>query len=301
MKVIVKDTITKNIFKFAKRIATERKPVIIVGETGVGKTFLANYIHFNSPYFKEPFVAVRLSDFPETLLEGEVFGVEKGVATDVSEKAGILERVRYGTLCISGLEDISLRTQAILLRVIENQEFEKVGGHRKIGFKGRVIVEFQKEPEEIIKEKRLREDLFYRLNVFEIFIPPLRERKSEIMPFLFEFLKKGLKGKKFEFSKELTDFLENYKWRGNVREVLNLATFLSLNYKPIYETSDLPQTFFVSPFDPIKDGIEKRLSLKELTDSYIRAVLTLLSNNKSEAARWLKISRKSLWERLKEK
>lgn len=300
MKVVAIDPITKNVFNIARRVAKERKPVVLIGETGTGKTFLANYIHKLGEFNQEPFLSVRLTDFPETLIESEVFGVEEGVATGVSKKGGIFESVGFGTLCISGVEDIPPKLQAVLLRILESQEFERIGGKKKIRFSGRLIFEFQQEPEDLIKEKRLREDLYYRINFFEIFIPPIRERKREIIPFLKEFLKREMKrGSLPQFSDDFGRILLNYDWKGNAREIQNLAFYLASSGKEVFDVEDLPPSFFVSPFNPIDDGLKNRLTLRELTQSYIRAVVSAVGGNKTEASKWLKISRKNLWERLK--
>lgn len=304
MKISSSDPEYKNILKLSEKIASERMPVVIVGETGVGKTFLANFIHQKSSYKAEPFISIRITDLPETLVESEILGVEKGVATGVLPKAGILESVGLGTICIAGLEDVSFKTQALFLRVLETGEFEKIGGTRKIKFKGRIIAEFQEEPESLIKEKKLRADLYYRLNVFEIYIPPLRERKKDILPLFKQFLKEELKKRKiknFEISEDLKSFVVNYQWGGNLRELRSVSIYLSLKDEKVLKEDHLPPNYLLSISNPVNSAVDSRLSLDRLKKRYIKSVLARCGGNRSEAARWLKISRKNLWEQLKEK
>jgi arginine utilization regulatory protein len=304
MRVSSLDPEFKTILKLSEKIASERMPVVIVGETGTGKTFLARHIHQKSLYKAEPFISMRITDLPESLVESEILGVEKGVATGVLPKAGILESVGFGTLCIAGLEDVSFKIQALFLRVLETGEFEKIGGTRKIKFKGRIIAEFQKDPESLIQEKKLRADLYYRLNVFEIYVPPLRERKKDILPLFKQFLKEELKKRKiknFEISEELKSFAVNYFWAGNLRELRNVSIYLSLKNEKTLRENHLPPNYLLSISDPVKSAVDSRLSLDRLKKLYIKSVLERCGGNRSEAARWLKISRKNLWEQLKEK
>ncbi|MCX7829581.1 MAG: sigma 54-interacting transcriptional regulator [Acidobacteria bacterium] len=294
----------KNILKIAEKIANERMPVVLVGETGTGKTFLAKLIHQKSIFKNEPFISLRITDIAETLVESEILGVEKGVATGVLPKSGILETVGSGTISISGLEDVSFKTQALFLRVLETGEFEKIGNPRKIRFKGRIIAEFQTDPETLIRERRLRSDLYYRLNVFEIFLPPLRSRKNDILPFFKKFLKEELKKRKiksFEIESDLIEFIKNYKWEGNLRELRNVAVYLSLKNETVLRKSHLPPNYLISIPHPVKSALEERLSLEQLKKAYIESVLQRCGGNKSQAAKWLKISRKNLWEQLKQK
>ncbi len=294
----------KSILKLSEKIATEKMPVVIVGETGTGKTFLAKYIHSKSPFKSEPFISVRITDLPETLVESEILGVEKGIATGVLPKAGILESAGSGMICIAGLEDVSFKTQALFLRVLETGEFEKIGGKRKLKFNGRIIAEFQNDPAILIREKKLRADLFYRLNVFEIYLPPLRERKRDILPLFKKFLKEEFKKhkiKNFEIEEDLKDFILNYNWNGNIRELKNVAIYLSLKNETFLKAEYLPPSYLLSISTPIENATNAKMSLKQLKKAYIMSVLARCGGNRSEAAKWLKISRKNLWEQLKEK
>lgn len=304
MKISSLDPEFKTIIKLAEKIANERKPVVIVGETGCGKTFLAKFIHLKSDFKSEPFISLRISDLPESLVESDIFGVEKGIATGVISRQGILESVNLGTICLAGIEDVSFKTQALFLRVLETGEFERIGGKRKLNFKGRIIVEFQQDPNNLIKEKKLRPDIYYRLNVFEIFVPPLRERRKDILPIFKLFLKEEFKKRKiknFEIGSDLKDFLLNHKWNGNLRELRNVAVYLSMKDITVLREIHLPPNYLASVSDPIGTALDKKLSLKELKKGYIKSVLERCGGNRSEAARWLKISRKNLWEQLKEK
>mgnify|MGYP005841034327 CR=1 FL=1 len=304
MKISSLDPEFKTIIKLAEKLANERRPIILVGETGSGKTFLAKFIHLKGYFKSEPFISLRISDLPESLVESDIFGVEKGVATGVVSRQGILESVNLGTICIAGLEDVSFKTQALFLRVLETGEFDRIGGKRKLKFKGRIMVEFQQDPNILIKEKKLRPDIYYRLNVFEIFVPSLRERKKDILPIFKQFLKEEFKKRKiknFEIGEDLKDFLLSHKWYGNLRELRNVAVYLSMKDTPVLREIHLPPNYLASVSDPVETALDKRFSLEELKKAYIKSVLERCGGNRSEAARWLKISRKNLWEQLKEK
>lgn len=302
MKIIAVSPVTKAILKTIEKISDEGSPVVFTGETGVGKTLFAKYLHYKSFRKYEPFLEVRLTEIPETLIEGEVLGIEKGSATGVREREGILSRVKKGTLCLTGFEDVSFKTQALFLRVLETKSFEKIGGNKKLNFEGRIVAEFLHSPKKLISDKKLRTDLYYRLSVFEIYIPPLRERKEEIVPLFEYFLDKACKKYKREkksLDNSFKDMLLRYEFNGNVRELKNIAENFALKEGNLLKKEDFLQYYLVDERSLIDYSLENRLTLEEVKNTYIEMVLNRVGGNRSEASKWLNISRKTLWEYLK--
>jgi transcriptional regulator with PAS, ATPase and Fis domain len=303
MKVIGRDPEFKYVISLADKLSRETRPVILIGETGTGKSFLARYIHEKGARSKEPFIEWHAGNAPESLIESEILGVDRGVATGVLPRAGIFEASRNGTLCITGIEELPTHTQALFLRLLESGEFEKIGGQRKVSFKGRMIAAFQENPKKLVKNGTLRADLLYRLDVFQIEIPPLRARKKDIIPFAVEFLKRErvkTEKKIQELSGPLKNRLLSYSWPGNVRELENLIRYLSGMDEDILMVDHLPPQFLFSKDEPVGYALDERLSLDELKKMYVAAVLSRVGGKKTAAADWLKISRKTLWEYLKE-
>jgi two-component system response regulator HydG len=201
--------------------------ILLTGETGVGKELIAGLIHYTSLRKNKPFIKVNCAALPETLLESELFGHEKGAFTGaISQRIGRFEQANGGSLFLDEIGDMSLRTQAKVLRAIERKEFERVGGSRTIKVDLRFITASNKDLAKEVQEGAFREDLFYRLNVVSIRIPPLRERKEDIIPLADYFLRKicsDLKKKCGSFSPEVHDYMLGYRWPGNIRELRNMV------------------------------------------------------------------------------
>jgi len=215
----------QEVFKQIELIADSRATVIIRGESGTGKEQVARAIHFKSSRAEKPFIKVACAALPETLLESELFGHEKGAFTGaLGTKAGRFELANGGTLFLDEIGDISPATQVKLLRVVQEREFERVGGVNTIKVDIRLLVATHRDLEREVRQGRFREDLYYRLNVLPLFIPPIRDRKDDV-PLLAEyFLEKFSKenGKKgLTFSESAWEHLMNYPWPGNVRELEN--------------------------------------------------------------------------------
>lgn len=303
MKPVGKDPEFRYIISLADKLSKERRPLILVGETGTGKSFVARYIHEKSGSRGEPFIEWHAGSVPESLIESEILGVDKGIATGVLQRTGVFEAAGGGTLCISGIEEIPPHTQAIFLRLIETGEFEKIGGQRRVPFKGRVIAVFQDDPRKLAREGKLRTDLFYRLDVFRMDIPPLRERKADIREFVSLFLGaecRKAKRKVPEIDGALMKRLENYRWPGNIRELENLVRHLARAEEDVLRMEHLPPQLLFPMDGSVEPAADERLSLDEIKRRYIAAVLQRTGGRKTEAAKWLGISRKSLWEHLKE-
>ncbi len=211
----------------ALKVAKTDFTILLTGETGVGKELIAGLIHYTSLRKNRPFIKVNCAALPETLLESELFGHEKGAFTGaINQRIGRFEQANGGSLFLDEIGDMSLRTQAKVLRAIERKEFERVGGGRTIKVDLRFITASNKDLAKEVQEGNFREDLFYRLNVVSIRTPPLRERKEDIIPLADYFLRKcsnDLKKKCSSFSPEVHKYMLDYHWPGNIRELRNMV------------------------------------------------------------------------------
>jgi two-component system response regulator HydG len=277
--------------------------ILITGETGVGKSLIAKIIHFTSRRQEMPFLSINCATLTEELLASELFGHEKGAFTGaVKTKQGLIEIVDTGTFFLDEIVEMSPNLQAKLLKVIDDGEFFRVGGRRPIKVDVRFIAATNQNIRSALAEGRFREDLYYRLNVMEIFIPPLRDRKEDIESLSEFFLQKHLTSaaKKIKgFSKDAMSILKHYSFPGNVRELENIIErAVILEQGPVITPQSLPQTIKMFQIETIEPGSIK--SLDEMNKEYVDKVIELLGGNRSKAAEVLGISRTSLWRILKE-
>ncbi len=296
----------KELFENLSLVAPSDATVLIYGESGTGKELVANAIHQNSPRAQKPFIKVSCAALPETLLESELFGHERGAFTGaLSRKAGRFQLADGGTLFLDEVNVMSLTTQVKLLRVLQEREFEPLGSTKTIHVDIRLIAATNKELEIEVKEGRFREDLFYRLNVVPIHLPPLRERKEDI-PLLAEHFfklykeknKKSIKG----FLPKTIDTLMRYDWPGNIRELENVIERAILLCRSEYlSPKDLPlplqgeevraQSIITIPTGMTLEELEKEAIIQTLEDT---------GGNRTQTAQILGISRKTLQNKLKE-
>src|SRR5258707_1503533 len=285
----------------AERVATTDANVLVTGESGVGKDALAAFIHSRSPRTGQPLVTIDCATLPADLLEAELFGYERGAFTGASEaKPGRLEAAHRGTLVLNEIAHLSLDAQAKLLRVIENREFERLGGRQTIEVDARLIALTNADLRNAVERRAFRDDLFYRLNVVQILLPPLRDRAEDLEElgrgFLKAFAAKHGRAAK-QISTEAWRFLRAYDFPGNVRELANIierAVIVSVGAE--IEAADLPESMRVAAAR--RERKAQRPTLAEVESEYIRETLTATKGNKTEAARILNISRKNLYERL---
>ena len=242
--IVGSSTQMQQVFEEVRKVAPSRTPVLVIGETGSGKELIAAAIHYNSPRKDQAFIKVNCAALPDTLLESELFGHEKGSFTGaVKQRIGRFEQAHGGTLFLDEVADMSAATQAKLLRVLESQEFERLGGTRLVRVDVRIIAATNQVLEKAIAEGSFRDDLYFRLNVVTIALPPLRERPTDIPQLARFFLKKA----KFEerknvrdFSFEAMEFMQSYRWPGNVRELENtIARAVLLSDGDYIEPEDL--------------------------------------------------------------
>ena len=306
-RIIGKGRKMKELFDFLAQVAPSEATVLILGESGTGKELVANAIHHNSPRTQQPFVKVACAALPETLLESELFGHEKGAFTGaIARREGRFQAAHRGTIFLDEVGEMSLAIQTKLLRVLQEREFEPVGSSRTAKVDVRVIAATNKDLGKEIKEGRFREDLFYRLNVIPIHLPPVRERKEDIPALANHFLslyreknKKEIK----EISPKALDLLIRHDWPGNIRELENcLERAVIVARGELIAPADLPPAIQNLPAGkedaeiPFPAGI----SLQEAEKALILKTLEDAGGNRSRAAEILGINRRTLQMKLKE-
>jgi transcriptional regulator with PAS, ATPase and Fis domain len=283
--------------EMAKYIAEHNVNVLIEGETGTGKTLLAKYIHFLSPRRNKSFVKVNCAAIPENLLESELFGYVKGAFTGaVKDKIGKVELAHEGTLFLDEIGDMPISIQAKILNLIQEKEIERLGGLSPIKVDVRIIAATNKDLKHLIRNKMFREDLYYRLNVVNIVLPPLRERKEDIPLLVKGFMEKfsELHKKHVKHVKpEAMRLLLKYDYPGNVRELENIIEHAVIMARNNYiEVRDLPDFLSYNNFDTLLENLsEKELIIKTLKQ---------VNGNKVEAAKILNMHRTTLWRKIKE-
>lgn len=298
----------REIFDIIRKVAP--KPdvtVLISGESGTGKELIARALHYESPRAGKSFVSINCAAIPKNLLESELFGYEKGAFTDAkSTKKGLFEEADGGTIFLDEIGDMDLLLQAKLLRAIEEKSFRRVGGVKNIPFDVRIIAATNKDLEKLIKEGLFREDLYYRLKVISIHIPPLRERKEDILPLTRYFI--GVFNERFSrkvrgLTSKAEEMFLRYEWRGNVRELRNtIERIMILEDTEYIDVVHLPKEMLdphkgkeISLTDiDIRQGINIYSLLDEIMSGAIKKALKIANGNKSLASRLLGISRANL-------
>lgn len=301
----------QDLFKLMQRVIKTDSTILIMGESGTGKEIVAKSIHFNSNRHDKPFVAVHCGAIPETLLESELFGHAKGAFTGaMREKIGKFESAHNGTIFLDEIGTMPLHLQIKLLRVLQEQEIERVGSNTTVKLDVRIIAATNLSLESEVKNGRFREDLFYRLNVIPLIVPPLRERKEDIVALSRFFLTKycaSMKRPAMNISRQALEAMELYDWPGNVRELENTVERLAaLTEGDSVTVADLPATIgrqhgsmlsFSYEFDD--DGIDLSRAVSELEMKMIGRALSRSDNVKAQAAALLRMNRTTLVEKMK--
>lgn len=301
----------KEVLETAKKISLSGKTTVLLqGESGTGKELLAKAIHYHSPRSDKPIVDINCAAIPDNLMESELFGYEAGAFTDAKKrKIGLLEKGDEGTVFFDEIGDMSLNLQAKLLRVLEDETFTRLGGSQKLTVDIRVIAATNQNLEEATKKSTFRSDLFYRLNVVPIRIPPLRERKKDIIPLALHFIQQlnhDLKRSYKRISPEAAEAMTHYFWPGNVRELKNIIErIMSLHVSEEIQYKHLPPEIRSAQknssdqtIDQISPG-ENFLTLDQLEKKYIQKVLEHTHYNKTQTAKILGIHPTSLFRKLK--
>jgi DNA-binding NtrC family response regulator len=291
----------RELMGLAVRLAPSRSSVLIEGESGSGKDLFAHYLHYESPRRNGPFIKVHCPSIPEELLESELFGHEKGAFTDAREaKIGKIEMAVAGTLYFDQIHDLVPALQAKLLRVVEERRFERLGGTRTIEVDVRIIASSTVDLQQAVSAGTFREDLYHRLSVVPVKMPPLRERREDIPSLAVLFLARERERgttKATTIEPAAMDALRGYRWPGNVRELRSIIERGALNETgPSLTLAALPPQVLEQP-EALWAGRDRRPSLLEIEQTYIRYVLKEVAGNQTRAAAILGISRKALWEK----
>jgi len=315
-RIIGKSPRIQEVIKLIEKIANTDRTVLIIGESGTGKELVAKTLHYYSSRSQKPFVPLNCAAIPKDILESELFGHEKGAFTGaINTRIGRFELANMGTLFLDEIGEIAPSIQAKLLRVLQEREFERVGGIKTIKVDVRIIAATNKDLEKAVKEGSFREDLFYRLNVIPIHLPPLREIKEDIPLLIEHFLADISKRKKKEpprLSRDAVECLLNYSWQGNVRELENLIErLIILKEGEVVTANDLPDRFrskglltqhtLTKTYTLPTSGVDINRMLDEIERSLILQAMDIADGVKSKAASLLGLNRTTLIEKMKKK
>lgn len=294
----------EQVFEKVRQVAPTKASVLIQGETGTGKELIAKAIHFNSPRRRKPFIAVNCGALSQTLLESELFGHEKGAFTGaIKQKAGRFELAHGGTIFLDEIGETTPELQVRLLRVLQEQEFERVGGMKPVKVDTRVVAATNRDLKKEVDAGRFREDLYYRLNVIRLDLPPLRDRVDDIPLLVNFYLKQFCKdhGRDLMVNPKAMSLLQNYHWPGNVRQlrtVMESAVILSSGKEIL--PRNLPEEIRndTQPANAIR--LRVGMTVADAERELIRATLAELQGNKAKASRMLGLGRKTLYRKLEE-
>ncbi len=297
--IITNSQKVREVIRMLRKLTDVSSSILIYGESGTGKELIARAIHFSSIRKDNPFIVVNCAAIPESLLESEVFGYTKGAFTGANaDKKGLFEAANGGTIFLDEVEAMSKSLQVKLLRVLQDRTFFKVGGTSPITVDVRIIAATNQDLEEAIKSKQFREDLFYRLNVIKIELPPLRERIEDVPLLARYFTNKFNKkiGKNIrKISNEAMDMLINYSWPGNIRELENTIERAVV----IAEADEIRREDIPIEIATLSNDSKKDLTLESIEKEHILKVLNLVSGNKKKASRLLGLDATTLWRKLK--
>ena len=293
----------QNILALIEKIKESTEPIILTGESGVGKEGIARHIFDRSHVFKKQFIAINCAALPASLLESELFGYEKGAFTGaVKTTRGKLELANDGTFFLDEIGDLPLELQAKLLRVLENKKFYRLGSEKEISVNFRLITATNKNLSALIKEKKFREDLYYRINVFPIAIPPLRERPDDI-PAMIDHINKKFCAENGLTPPQITSrtvaYLSHLRWDGNVRELENTIKRLIITGHSTIDLTDLPADIIEQSNNFMDKALANELTLEEISKIYVKMVLEQKQGNKKEACKLLNINYRTLMSKLK--
>ena len=294
----------KCLLALVEKAAPTDATVLITGESGTGKELIASRLHQLSPRKTHPYIRINCAAIPETLLESEMFGYEKGAFTDATElRRGKFECANGGSIFLDEIGDMSLHTQAKMLRVLEEKKFSRLGGSQLLDPDFRIIAATNRELPKLIEEGTFREDLYYRVNVVEIKVPPLRSRKEDILPLIDHYLNyfnrvydRNIEG----ISSELKQILLNHDWPGNIRELRNvIERGVIFSSGKNLGTKSIPRQYEICLDEDSESTADLNNRYKTLAKDIIVEALRKADGKKAEAAKLLKITRKTLYNRMK--
>ena len=293
----------QNILRLTEQIRNTGEPVLLSGESGTGKEVIARHIHSRSKFSQKPFIAINAAALPENLLENELFGHEKGAYTGAHElKKGQFELVRGCTLFLDEIGELPSTIQAKLLRVLQEKTFYRLGGTKELKADFRLITATNRDLSEEVKNGRFREDLFYRLNVIPLRIPPLRERPDDIPALINYFATRYCSQNNIPLPRiepALIAYLSRLQWKGNVRQLENTLIRMLVLGQNTLTIKDLPEQLLEEENALLQNALSTKLTLEEMTRLYINLVYEHTGKNKKEACAFLNINYRTLHSRLK--
>ena len=305
--IVGKSQAMQEVLDLVARVAKTEASILVTGESGTGKELIARAIHYNSPRASKPFVAVNLAAVPAGLIESELFGHKKGAFTDAqSDRVGLFEEADGGSIFLDEIGELALELQAKLLRVLQEQELRPLGSTQTKKVDVRAIAATNRDLEEMMGQGTFREDLYYRLNVIDIVLPPLRARPDDIIPICEHLLERAAAKsdppRRLRIDSEAQRNLLGYRWPGNVRELQNvIERGVALCHDDVIRAGDLPQQVSEQKdSDYLATAVARRLSIAELEREYIERVLEDESGNKTRTASRLGLDRKTLYRKLEE-
>ncbi|MHC4078453.1 MAG: sigma-54-dependent transcriptional regulator [Planctomycetota bacterium] len=303
--IIGRSRLMQDVCKVVRTVADTEASVLIQGESGTGKECIAQAIHGLSRRAEHPFIALSCGALPDTLLETELFGHERGAFTDAArQRRGRFELANHGTIFLDDIDDMPLQTQVKLLRVLQERQFERVGGERTLQIDIRVVSATKKSLLDLVKEGKFREDLYYRLNVVPIKLPPLRDRDGDVPLLAQHFMRKLGETRRYSIRTDVLKAMSNYPWPGNVRELENhvaQAIAMAGTSKVLKKEHLLPvDKTRRAALEPPMELISLREAMVETEREHLSKVLKAVGGHRTKAASVLGISRKVLWEKLKD-
>lgn len=310
LTLITQSSLMKELVEYVETAALSDSTVLLVGETGVGKELFAEFIHRKSPRDQKSFVKVGLSSLPAELLESELFGHEKGAYTGAgTEKKGLFELAEGGSIFLDDIDDFPFQLQSKLLRVLESRELMRVGGTTAIPVNVRVICASKIDLKELVDKNMFRSDLYYRINVVPIHIPPLRARKDDIPLLIQHFLHRFIPDRTVEVTEDAMTAMQSYSWPGNIRELRNVVQRMSLFANGSISTKNLPAEIHTSgSFATVINAcnrclVEEKMSFEEVMNclemNLIKQALQKADGNRTTAAKILNLSTSTFRDKLK--
>ena len=285
-----------------RRFARTDSNVLVAGETGAGKNIVARELHLRGKRAKQPFVTIDCPSLSSSLIDSELFGHERGAFTDaVSARAGRFELARGGTVYLDAVNELPLDAQSKLLRIVEEKRVERLGGQTSVAIAARLVASSGADIEDAVRDGRFRHDLFHRLRVLPLLVPPLRERRDDVLPLARYFATRAVTADKRPapaFSRDAAAALRDYAWPGNVRELRHVVEVACQTAQHTVTLTDLPDEVLATPA-PAEQGPARQPTLDEMERRYVAATLRAAGGNQTEAAARLGISRKALWEKRK--
>ncbi len=300
--LVAKSQQMQNILRLIEQIKDTREPVLLTGESGVGKEIIARHVHQRSKHAQKPFIAINAAALPENLLENELFGHEKGAYTGAGEqKKGQFELANEGTIFLDEIGELPFSIQAKLLRVLQEKSFYRLGGTRELKANFRLVAATNRNLTEEVKKKNFREDLFYRLNVIPIHIPPLRERPDDIPALIHQFTNRYCRENDIpipRFDPALVAYLSRLDWHGNIRQLENTLIRMLLLGQNALTLKDIPQELQETENPILKNALANKFTLDDLTKTYTKMVYEHVGKNKKKACDFLGINYRTLTKRL---